>query len=51
MGYRHGDKIYDMKPGDSLYFDADAPHGPESLDKLPIVFLSIISYPAPNGKK
>ncbi len=51
VGYRHGDKIYDMKPGDSLYFDADAPHGPESLNKLPIVFLSIISYPAPAGKK
>ncbi len=51
VGYRHGDKIYDMKPGDSLYFDADAPHGPESLNKLPIVFLSVISYPAPSGKK
>ncbi len=51
VGYRHGDKIYDMKPGDSLYFDADAPHGPESLNRLPIVFLSIISYPAPAGKK
>jgi transcriptional regulator with XRE-family HTH domain len=51
VGYRHGDKIYDMKPGDSLYFDADAPHGPESLNKLPIVFLSVISYPAPAGKK
>jgi transcriptional regulator with XRE-family HTH domain len=42
--YRHGDKLYSMLPGDSLFFDADAPHGPEELIKLPIRFLSIISY-------
>jgi transcriptional regulator with XRE-family HTH domain len=42
--YRHADKLYPMKPGDSLFFDADAPHGPEELTKLPIRFLSIISY-------
>ena len=29
--YRHGGKLYRMKPGDSLFFDADAPHGPEEL--------------------
>jgi transcriptional regulator with XRE-family HTH domain len=43
--YRHADKLYTMKPGDSLFFDADAPHGPEELVKLPIRFLSVISYP------
>jgi transcriptional regulator with XRE-family HTH domain len=42
--YRHADKLYPMKPGDSLFFDADAPHGPEELVKLPIKFLSVISY-------
>ena len=42
--YRHGGKTYDLRPGDSLYFDADAPHGPEELKKLPITFLSVISY-------
>lgn len=42
--YRHADKLYTMKPGDSLFFDADAPHGPEELVKLPIRFLSVISY-------
>jgi transcriptional regulator with XRE-family HTH domain len=47
--YRHGDKLYTMLPGDSLFFDADAPHGPEVLIKLPIRFLSIISYPERNG--
>lgn len=45
LDYRHGDKIYSMAVGDSLFFDADAPHGPENLKKLPIRFLSIISYP------
>ncbi len=43
--YRHADKLYPMRPGDSLFFDADAPHGPEELRQLPIRFLSIISYP------
>ena len=43
--YRHGDQKFHMKPGDSLFFDADAPHGPEELVKLPSVYLSIISYP------
>jgi transcriptional regulator with XRE-family HTH domain len=49
VGYRHGNKTYLMKPGDSLFFDADAPHGPEELRKLPIRFLSIIVYPNPEG--
>ncbi len=43
--YRHGDTLYTMRPGDSLFFDADARHGPEVLVSLPIRFLSIISYP------
>ncbi|MDE1992893.1 MAG: helix-turn-helix transcriptional regulator [Rhizobiaceae bacterium] len=47
--YRHADKLYLMRPGDSLFFDADAPHGPEVLVSLPIRFLSIISYPERNG--
>jgi transcriptional regulator with XRE-family HTH domain len=48
--YRHGDRKFHMKPGDSLFFDADAPHGPEELVKLPSVYLSIISYPKANGE-
>ncbi len=44
VSYRHGGKLYDLKPGDSLFFDADASHGPEKLTSLPIKFLSIISY-------
>jgi transcriptional regulator with XRE-family HTH domain len=43
--YRHGDSNYAMQPGDSLFFDADAPHGPVELAKLPARYLSIISYP------
>lgn len=43
--YRHGDQLFHMQPGDSLFFDADAPHGPEVLVKLPAKYLSIISYP------
>jgi transcriptional regulator with XRE-family HTH domain len=45
VDYRHGDQIYPLKPGDSLFFDADAVHGPEILVKLPARYLSIIAYP------
>jgi transcriptional regulator with XRE-family HTH domain len=47
--YRHGSQLYPMGPGDSLFFDADAPHGPEEMSKLPIRFLSIISYSRDDG--
>ena len=42
--YRHADQTYTLTPGDSLFFDADVPHGPEDLIKLPIKFLSVITY-------
>ena len=45
VDYRHGDQIYALKPGDSLFFDADAPHGPVTLVNLPARYLSVISYP------
>lgn len=43
--YRHGDKTFIMEPGDTLLFDADAPHGPEVILDLPVRFLSVITYP------
>lgn len=43
--YRHGDQLFPMQSGDSLFFDADAPHGPEKLVTLPAKYLSIICYP------
>jgi len=45
VDYRHGDNVHPLKPGDTLFFDADAPHGPERLVSLPARYLSIISYP------
>ncbi|MFY9238498.1 MAG: cupin domain-containing protein [Roseovarius sp.] len=45
VDYRHGDEVLSLKPGDTLFFDADAPHGPERLVTLPCRYLSIISYP------
>jgi transcriptional regulator with XRE-family HTH domain len=44
--YAHGDRTYVMEPGDSLFFDASAPHGPLELRKLPAVYLSVIVTPA-----
>ena len=46
MAYRHGRELYILEPGDALFFDSDAPHGPGELRKLPIRFLSVISYSA-----
>jgi len=45
MVYRHANRTYHMRPGDSLFFDADAPHGPEALVATPIRMLSVISRP------
>ncbi|MEM1429962.1 MAG: XRE family transcriptional regulator [Pseudomonadota bacterium] len=45
VAYRHGDRVFHLEPGDTLFFDADAPHGPEILERLPARFLSIIAYP------
>ena len=46
MIYRHLNATYEMMPGDSLFFDADAPHGPEELVDLPVRFISVISQSA-----
>ncbi|MCQ0092125.1 XRE family transcriptional regulator [Roseovarius sp. M141] len=45
VDYRHGDAVVPLRPGDTLFFDADAAHGPERLVTLPCRYLSIISYP------
>lgn len=45
--YRHGDQLFHLEPGDSLFFDADAPHGPEVHVHLPARYLSVIAYPQP----
>jgi transcriptional regulator with XRE-family HTH domain len=44
VAYRHGDTTYTMEPGDTLFFDATAAHGPEELLVLPMSYLSIIIY-------
>ena len=45
VDYFHGNTVYPLKAGDTLFFDADAPHGPDKLVKLPARYLSLISYP------
>lgn len=42
--YRHGEQSYRLLPGDSLLFDSGALHGPETLVKTPMTYLSIIIY-------
>ncbi len=45
--YRHEDRLYELNPGDALFFDANGLHGPEILTTLPMTYLSIIVYPRP----
>jgi len=45
VDYRHGDQVFALRPGDTLFFDADAPHGPDKLISLPARYISVISYP------
>jgi transcriptional regulator with XRE-family HTH domain len=45
LSYRHGDRRYDLSPGDTLLFDSQAQHGPESFGEGTIRYLSIIAYP------
>lgn len=40
--YRHANQTYHLRQGDSLFFDSDAPHGPEELIKLPIRFIAVL---------
>lgn len=47
LRYRHGAESYLLRPGDSLTFRGDVPHGPDKLLKLPVRMLSIIIYRGP----
>ena len=40
--YRHANQTYTLEPGDTLFFDAEASHGPDEIQKLPCRYLSII---------
>jgi transcriptional regulator with XRE-family HTH domain len=44
--YAHGDSTYVLTPGDSLFFDSGATHGPLELRALPAVYLSVIVTPS-----
>ena len=48
LTYRHGSHCYPLGAGDSLSFRGDVPHGPETLDRVPIRMLSIIIYDQEN---
>ncbi len=47
--YRHADRTYHLRPGDSLLFDSGALHGPETLVVQPMTYLSIIIYRTDRG--
>lgn len=42
--YRLGQRSFPMGPGDALFFDSIAPHGPVELIELPCRYLSVITY-------
>lgn len=47
--YRHANKTYTLAPGDTLFFDAEASHGPEEIMELPCRYLAIIVSGAGNA--
>jgi len=42
MKYRYGSQTLELKPGDSLLYDARALHGAEMLRDRPIAYLSVV---------
>ncbi|PAU80525.1 XRE family transcriptional regulator [Halovibrio salipaludis] len=44
IDYRHGQHVYTLEPGDSFTFDAQVPHGPERLNRVPIRFLAMTVF-------
>jgi transcriptional regulator with XRE-family HTH domain len=45
MDYRHADKVYHLKAGDSLFFDGNVEHGPIRVYNPPVDFVCVISNP------
>jgi len=39
MQYRHGDRTYDLKSGDTLYFDSSCLNGPSAVTAFPLTYL------------
>lgn len=44
IDYHHSGVTYELGPGDSLFFDGEAPHGPEKLIQTPIRFICCIAH-------
>lgn len=44
IDYHHSGVTYSLGPGDSLFFDGEAPHGPEKLIETPIRFICCIAH-------
>jgi len=44
IDYHHSGVTYSLGPGDSLFFDGEAPHGPERLIEPPIRFICCIAH-------
>ena len=48
LEYLYGSRPYLLRPGDTLQFVGDVPHGPHALIELPIQFLSVKSIQSSN---
>ncbi len=42
MTYRVGEDLFTMGEGDTLTFDSEMPHGPQSIDGAEVTFLTVI---------
>ena len=43
MEYEYESETYLLRPGDSLFFNAEAVHGPAIIIEKPALFLSVVA--------
>ena len=49
MTYRIGTEAFELGPGDTVTFEAQAPHGPDRLTAPMVRFLTVVSTRAEDG--
>lgn len=49
MTYRIGTEVFELGPGDTVTFEAQAPHGPDRLTAPMVRFLTVVSTRAEDG--
>ena len=49
INYRHGNAVFPLAPGDTLYFDAASLNGPDGIEEYPVSYLIWRQAPTPRS--